>query len=270
MATPRTRYRAVFISDLHLGSVSCNARAIQAFLYQLDCQYLYLVGDIMDMWVSRKKGKWQQEHTNVVRTILGKAKYGTQVYLTPGNHDSEFRRMNGVDFGNIYIDHEFSHETLKGLKLWVIHGDYLDRSVTTLKWLAYLGAWLHEGMSGFNVFWNRIREKVGLKPSDFSSNAKKRVKSFIQYFTNFDDRIAVDAKNGGYDGVVCGHIHKPAFEVHEETGALYINTGDWMTHCTALVEHMDGTLELIKWTELGAAVQPQATSEVEAGSPLSL
>ncbi len=268
MSAAKLQYRAVFISDLHLGSVSCKADAVQLFLKSLDCEQLYLVGDIMDMWVSKKKGKWRQSHTNVVRTILGKAKYGTTVYLTPGNHDSEFRRMNGVDFGNIFIDHEFVHEMLDGRRLWVVHGDYLDRSVTTLKPLAVLGAWLHEGLSGINVFTNRLRENVGKPPSDFSSKAKKRVKSLISYFTNFQDRIMGDTLHQGYNGVVCGHIHKPAFYVEEETGLMYINTGDWMEHCTALVEHLDGRLELIRWADIAASVVGAPSNEGQASLPL--
>ncbi|MCC7102090.1 MAG: metallophosphoesterase [Fimbriimonadaceae bacterium] len=262
----RFQYRAVFISDLHLGSITCNAEAIQTFLVNTDCETLYLVGDIMDMWVSRKKGKWRQEHTDIVSSILSKARQGTDVFLTPGNHDSEFRRLNGIGFGNIHVDHEFCHTTLEGKRLWVIHGDYLDRSVTTLKWLAYLGAWVHEGLGGFNVFWNRWAKRLGRPPSDFSGLAKKRVKDFVQYFTNFDDRITVDAKNAGYDGVVCGHIHKPAFVEHE-TGALYINTGDWMKHCTALVEHLDGRLELVHWADLRATFEGAMTSKPEPSLP---
>lgn len=268
MSEGKARYRAVFVSDIHLGSVSCKSEAIQKFMQQCDCEYLYLVGDIIDMWVSRRKGKWQQSHSNVVRSILGKAKYGTKVYLTPGNHDAEFRRMNGLDFGNIFIDHQFTHTTLQDKKLLVIHGDYLDRSVTTLKPLAVMGAWLHEGMSNVNIVTNKIRTKLGKKPSDFSSNAKKRVKSFIRYFTNFEDRICVDAKNGGFDGVVCGHIHRPAFEINDEAGIMYINTGDWMDHCTAMVEHQDGRLEMLKWCPASESLQRASTSLTSAGREL--
>lgn len=258
MSSPLS-FRAVFISDLHLGSVGCKVDAVQSFLKELQCEELYLVGDIIDMWVSRRKGKWRQAHTNVIRTILGKAKYGTRVFLTPGNHDSEFRRMNGIDLGNLFIDHQFVFETRDGQRFLVVHGDYLDRSVTTLKWLAFVGAWIHEGMTGINLMTNRLRAKVGMKPSDFSSKAKKRVKSVVRYFTNFEDRITTDAKNGGFAGVICGHIHRPAFEVHEETGALYINLGDWIEHCTALVEHWDGRLEMIRWSDWANRAQSAAS-----------
>ena len=201
----------------------------------------------MDMWVSRKKGKWRQEHTDIVSSILSKARQGTDVFLTPGNHDSEFRRLNGIGFGNIHVDHEFCHTTLEGKRLWVIHGDYLDRSVTTLKWLAYLGAWVHEGLGGFNVFWNRWAKRLGRPPSDFSGLAKKRVKDFVQYFTNFDDRITVDAKNAGYDGVVCGHIHHA--EIREFDGVTYYNDGDWVESCTALVEDRHGSISIVDWAD---------------------
>jgi UDP-2,3-diacylglucosamine pyrophosphatase LpxH len=257
MSKPSPSYRAVFISDVHLGSAACKAEAVQAFLLWVDCEQLYLVGDIVDIWVSRKKGKWRQAHTNILRTILDLSENGCRVYVTPGNHDSELRRMNGIDYGNIFIDHQFVHETLDGKRLLVVHGDFFDRSVTTFKGLAILGSWMHEGMTQINHVTNGIRAKLGKKPSDFSSKAKARVKSFIKYFTNFEDRITVDAKNQGYDGVVCGHIHKPAFELHEESGAYYVNSGDWMQNCSAFVEHHDGRLELIYWADIAEQMQPQ-------------
>lgn len=248
MTSPPLRYRAVFISDLHLGSASCDAEAVRAFLRIVQCDKLYLVGDIVDLWVARPKKKWKQEHTNVVRTILGIAKHGTAVFFCPGNHDSEFRRMNGSEFGNIFIEDKFIHTTLEGKRYLVIHGDYFDKSVNQFKIIAVLGAWVHELLTSLNNANNKLREKRGLPLRDFSGGLKKRVKNFISYFTNFDDRIATDAKNQGFDGVICGHIHKPAFTLHE-CGVWYINTGDWMSHCTALVEHLDGRLELIHWRD---------------------
>ncbi len=238
------KFRAVFVSDIHLGSTKCQAEKARAFLHAVQCEKLYLVGDIIDLWVSKRQGKWTQDHTNVIRTILGKSKRGCQVYLTPGNHDSDLRRLNGLEFGNILIEHEFTHETAEGKKYLVVHGDFFDKSVTTLKPLAVVASWAYEGLSNVNKIANKARNASGKDSTDFSGNAKKNMKRAISYFTQFPDRITVDAKNRGFDGVICGHIHRPSFEYHD-CDAWYINIGDWMENCTALVEHFDGRMELI-------------------------
>jgi UDP-2,3-diacylglucosamine pyrophosphatase LpxH len=249
MQQTRLVYRSVFISDLHLGSAGCKTEKIQEFLRNIECEHLYLVGDIIDMWVSIKAGKWRQKHTNIVRTILGKSKYGCMVRYTPGNHDALFRRMNGAEMGNIAVDHSFTHFTADGKKLLVVHGDLFDRSVTSLRPIAWIGTWLYECVTVLTALVNQVREKRGLGASDFSSRIKKRFKQAVQYVTSFEERIVVDAWNQGYDGVVCGHIHRPRIESHEY-GGIYLNTGDWVENCTALVEHTDGRLELVRWDEL--------------------
>jgi UDP-2,3-diacylglucosamine pyrophosphatase LpxH len=245
----RLVYRSVFVSDLHLGSAGCKAEQVQEFLQRVECDYLYLVGDIIDMWVSVKRGKWRQKHTNIVRTILGKSKYGCQVRFTPGNHDALFRRLNGAELGNIAVDHAFTHFTADGKKLLVVHGDLFDKSVTSLRPIAWVATWLYECVTVLTAWFNQYREKRGKAPSDFSSRIKKKFKHAVQYVTSFEERIVVDAWNQGYDGVLCGHIHRPRIESHEY-GGLYLNTGDWVENCTAIVEHPDGRLELVRWDEL--------------------
>lgn len=254
MSTPPLVYRAVFISDLHLGSASADVEAIHEFLHQFTCEDLYLVGDIVDLWVARPKGKWNQASTNVIRSLLGKTKHGCRVKMTPGNHDADFRKLNGSELGNLSIDDRFVHETLDGRRFLVVHGDYCDRSVTSLKLIAVIGAWIHELTTGANNRNNALREKRGLPPKDYSGGLKRLVKKIVGYVTSFQDRICEDADREGFDGVICGHIHQPAFETHE-SGVLYINTGDWMSHCTALVEHTDGRLELIRWKEVRETVE---------------
>ncbi|MCS6775645.1 MAG: UDP-2,3-diacylglucosamine diphosphatase [Chloroherpetonaceae bacterium] len=252
-------YRSVFISDLHLGSAGCKTEQLQAFLHSVECEYLYLVGDVIDMWVAIKRGKWRQKHTNVVRTILGKSKYGCQVRYTPGNHDALVRRLNGSELGNIAIDHSFSHFTADGKKLLIVHGDLFDRSVTSLRPIAWVATWLYECLTVLTEWITQYRAQRGLGPSDFSARVKKKFKHAIQYVTSYEERIVVDAWNQGYDGVVCGHIHRPRIERHEY-GGLYLNTGDWVENCTAIVEHIDGKLELIRWTELQQQLREEALS----------
>lgn len=242
-------YRSVFLSDVHLGTAGCKTAKVQEFLHRVECDHLYLVGDIIDIWVSLRAGKWRQGHTNIIRTVLGKSKRGCIVRYTPGNHDAFLRKINGSDFGNIYIDHSFVHTTADGKKLLVVHGDFFDKSVSSLKPLAWIGTWIFEGMTVLNIWKQKLTGKQIEGPVGSKTSIKKRFKSFVEYFTNFQERITVDAGNQGYDGVVCGHVHKPMI-VSNEQGTLYINTGDWIENCTAIVEHFDGSLELINWDEL--------------------
>lgn len=237
------RFRSVFISDFHLGSVASKVDQLQSFLNLVDAEHLYLVGDVIDLWVSMRKGKWNQSHTNIIRTLLGKSKRGTMIRYTPGNHDAFLRKIQRSEMGNIVIDHEFVHVCADGRRFLVVHGDLFDKSVTAYKPLAWIGTWLYEGMASLDKF----RERVTGKPKKAGGfSIKKRFKGFIEYFTNFEEKIVVDAANQKYDGVICGHIHKPKMVEHE-SGALYINTGDWVENMTALVEHQDGRLELIYW-----------------------
>ena len=249
MFTDRLSYRAVFVSDLHLGSAACHTERIRRFLYHIECEYLYLVGDIVDVWVGAQSWKWKQAHTNVIRTILGKAKGGCQVRYTPGNHDGLCRKLCGAELGNIRIDHSFVHDMADGRRLLVVHGDIYDRTVTAFKPLAWIGAWCYEFLTVTGAWLNAVFGGRGAGSLDLAARAKKSVKSFSEYFGNFQERITVDARRQGFDGVVCGHVHGPLI-AHHECGALYANTGDWVSHCTALVEHWDGRLELVQWDDL--------------------
>ena len=244
----RLRYRAVFVSDVHLGSAGCRVDEFQQFLSAVDCDYLYLVGDIIDLWVVMKAGKWQQAHTDVVRQILSLSKMGVKIYYTPGNHDAFLRRLNGSDFGNIRIDHSVTHVCADGKRLEVVHGDLLDKSV---KWvpIAWAAAWAYESVTVFNGWVNARRKRAGKEQTDFSTILKKRLKKYIGGKTDFEDRLLANALAAGYDGVVCGHIHRPGIQVGDE-GGLYINTGDWVEHGTAVVERDDGKLELVIWDDL--------------------
>jgi UDP-2,3-diacylglucosamine pyrophosphatase LpxH len=246
MDRQRPEYRALFISDLHLGSISCNVGELQAFLHAHNSEQLYLVGDIVDAWVAGGKKKFRQEHANVIRTLLGKAKHGSQIFYCPGNHDALLRRINGSEVGNILIDHEFIHTTLSGDRYLVVHGDLFDKSVTKFTSLAWIGAWMHEFNTSLTQSINQRREKKDRKPINFANNMKRLVKRAVKNLTNFDDSLLAAAESQGLQGVICGHTHRPAMMVGAN-GGVYYNCGDWMEHCTALVENWDGTFQLMKW-----------------------
>lgn len=254
MRTPPLRYRAVFASDFHLGAAGCKADAIQSFLESVECEYLYLMGDIVDLWVSGKASRWRQKHTNVLRVVLSKSENGCKVFYTPGNHDALLRKMNGAALGNIVFEHSFAHYAADGKKLLVVHGDLYDKSVTSLKPLAWAAAWGYELLTLFANWRDSLRPNAPQSAKGGAGRVKQKFKRLIQRLTSFEERIVADAKSKGYDGVVCGHIHKPKMELREN-GVVYINVGDWVEHSTAVVEHWDGSLELIDWETLSKEIE---------------
>jgi UDP-2,3-diacylglucosamine pyrophosphatase LpxH len=243
----RTYVRSIFISDIHLGTVGCQAHALLDFLRVTRCDYLYLVGDIVDGWQLRRRWFWPQAHNDVVQKILRAARKGTQVVFVPGNHDEFARRYDGHEFGGIVVMNDCVHVTADGKKLWVTHGDLFDGVIQCAKWLAYVGDHAYEFTLRLNRALNILRARMGLPYWSLSQYLKHKVKRAVNYVSDFEDAVAREAKRQGLHGVVCGHIHRA--EMREIDGILYCNDGDWVESLTALVEHEDGRLELVNWSE---------------------
>lgn len=81
------RYRAIWLSDIHLGTRGCKAGFLLDFIRHNDADFTYLLGDIIDGWRLRKNGYWPRQHIDVVQKILRKARKGARVVYVPGNHD---------------------------------------------------------------------------------------------------------------------------------------------------------------------------------------
>lgn len=244
----KIKVRSVWISDIHLGFRGCSADFLLDFLHSVECDYLYLVGDIIDVWEMKKKMFWPQAHNNVIRTLLGKAKHNTKVVFVPGNHDEIFRDYDGAVFGNVEIKNEVIHTTADNKKLLILHGDQFDSVVKISPMLAKVGSRLYEYLLRANRWVNFIRRKLGFSYWSLAAFLKHRVKNAVQYISNFEEAVAHEAARQGVDGVVCGHIHRA--EIARHHGIDYFNCGDWVESCTALVEHPDGTMEILNWTEL--------------------
>jgi len=240
-------YRAVFISDLHLGTPGCQAEALLDFLKSHTSDTLYLVGDIVDGWQLRRKWYWPQAHNDVVQKLLRRVRKGSRVVYIPGNHDEFARDFVEHHFGGIEVLEEATHTLLDGRKLWLIHGDYFDAVVQYAKWLAYVGDSLYELTLRLNRHFNKLRAKFGLRYWSLSAYLKGKVKKALNFVTDFENAVANEALKRGYQGVVCGHIHRA--EIRMINGVLYCNDGDWVESRSALVEHMDGHLELIFWDQ---------------------
>ena len=223
--------------------------ALLDFLRTHPSDTLYLVGDIVDGWKLRRKWYWPQSHNDVVQKLLRRARKGCRIVFIPGNHDEFARQFAGQQFGGIEVALEAVHVTAQGQRLWVIHGDYFDAVVQCARWLAYLGDNLYEFTLKLNRHLNLLRGRLGLPYWSLSAYLKHKVKTALNYVTDFEEAVAREARARGHDGVVCGHIHRA--EIRSIGGTLYCNDGDWVESRTALVEHMDGRLELLHWTSTG-------------------
>jgi UDP-2,3-diacylglucosamine pyrophosphatase LpxH len=259
-----TAYRAVFISDIHLGARGCQAELLLDFLRHMTCEHLYLVGDIVDGWRMKGGWCWPQSHNDVVQKILRLARKGAKITYIPGNHDDRVRDFCGVHFGGVVVARDAIHTTIDGRRFLVLHGDEFDAAVRLAPWVAFAGDFAYRVVLRLNTLLNRIRRRLGLGYWSLSAFLKLRVKNALQFIDNFETAVAAEARRRGVDGVICGHIHKA--EMRVIGGALYINDGDWVESCTALVEHFDGRLQILPWAEVRSWSMIERARRVEIAS----
>jgi UDP-2,3-diacylglucosamine pyrophosphatase LpxH len=253
------RYRAAWISDMHLGTRGCNASAVLNFLRETDFDTLYIVGDLIDIWSLRRAIYWPQAHNDVIQKILRKARKGTRVIYIPGNHDELVTSFCG-SYGNIDIKENAIHVTASGERILIIHGHELDVVVSgsgRMRWLAFAGDLGYQFLLSLNPLINFIRRRFGLGYWSLSASAKRTVKDAVSFIGKFEAAVAHYAERYRVDAVLCGHIHSAA--IREFGRVAYYNCGDWVESCTALVEGDDGMISLINYHSLatsGIAVTP--------------
>ena len=238
------RVRAAWISDVHLGTRGAQASALLEFLRDYECETLYVVGDLIDIWQLRRGIYWPQLHNDVVQKILRKARKGTRVIYVPGNHDEMVSQFEGR-YGNIEIAPRVLHETADGRRLLVIHGHELDTVVQNVKWLAFLGDAGYQFLLSLNPAINFFRRRFGLGYWSLSAYAKKRVKDAVSFIGRFEEEIVRYATPDKVDAVLCGHIHSAA--IRQIGPITYYNCGDWVETCSALVEQPNGEMKLVNY-----------------------
>jgi UDP-2,3-diacylglucosamine pyrophosphatase LpxH len=241
------QYKSVFISDVHLGARMSQADTLLEFLKTFECENLFLVGDIVDGWALSKSFYWPQKHNDVIQKILRRARKGENIIYLPGNHDEFLRSFGEHDFGNIRLVDNYVYTGINGKKYLVIHGDQFDAVIKKMKWLALLGSWMYDFMIRINVLVSSIRKILNLPYWSLSAWAKYKVKSAVNFIGDFETNLTDYAKAKEADGIICGHIHHA--NMRDINGMHYINCGDWVESLTAVVEHMDGTWELIRWNK---------------------
>jgi UDP-2,3-diacylglucosamine pyrophosphatase LpxH len=252
--SPGLRHRTIFISDVHLGTRGCKAELLADFLARNSCETLYLVGDIIDGWQLQRRWYWNQAQTRVVHEILRKADDGTRVIYIPGNHDAFLRRYCGRTVAGIEIAREAIHQTADGKRLLVLHGDQFDGVIGFAKWLAHAGDRAYCLALALNDRLHAIRSRLGLPYWSLSAYLKRAVKNAVEYVSRFEDVVARAAMPKGVDGVLCGHIHHA--EIRQIGPVLYLNDGDWVESCTAVVEDARGSLEILRWATFTPASDP--------------
>lgn len=244
--------RAIFLSDIHLGTRGCQAERLLEFLRHYDSAYLYLVGDIIDFWSMSRSIHWTSVQNTVVQKVLRRARKGTRVILVPGNHDEALREYVGITFGDIRLEHEWVHETADGRRFLLLHGDEYDQVTRHHRWVAVLGDVAYNTLVRLNGWLSWIRRRLGISGYwSLAGYAKRKVKTAVNFIFDFEDSVMHGARERGVDGVICGHIHWAA--IREVDGLTYINCGDWVDSCTAIVEHLDGRLELVEWRSAPAS-----------------
>jgi UDP-2,3-diacylglucosamine pyrophosphatase LpxH len=257
--------RTLFLSDVHLGTKGCQPELLLDFLKHCEADTIYLVGDIVDGWRLKSGWYWPQLHNDVVQKLLRKVRKGVRIVYVPGNHDEFLRDFAGSTFGGIEIVEEAVHETADGRRVLVFHGDKFDVVVSHVRWLAYLGDSAYEAAIWLSSRISRVRRRMGLPYWSFSAWGKQKVKRAVNFIGDFENAVAAEAARHGADVVLCGHIHHP---VMKRIGMVdYVNTGDWVESCSAVVEHFDGRLELLSWTAPLAVPSPDRTS---ADTPIAV
>ena len=240
-------YRSIFISDTHLGLRAARTEYLLDFLKHVECEHLFLVGDIFDVWKLRSGWYWPSINNEVIRLILEMARRNTRVTYIPGNHDELFREYQAFHFSGIDVRREAIHQTGDGRRFLVMHGDEFDCVVMSNKWLAHLGSGAYDLLLWLNRWFNFVRRKLGFGYWSLSAYLKNQVKEAVKYIGNYEQAVIHAAHERQMDGVICGHIHHAV--ISDLDGITYANCGDWVESCTALAENADGSLQLIRWAD---------------------
>jgi UDP-2,3-diacylglucosamine pyrophosphatase LpxH len=269
MSEPPTRVRAIFLSDVHLGTRGCQAERLLDFLKTHESEYLFLLGDIVDFWAMRRGVHWSPMQNTVIQKVLRRARHGEKVFLIPGNHDEALREHTGTAFGGVTVVNDYVHMAADGRRYLLIHGDEFDQVTRHHRWVALLGDVGYNALVRINGWLSWWRRRLNI-PGYWSlaGYAKRKVKTAVSFIFDFEDSVIHAVRERGLDGVICGHIHWAS--VREVGDITYINCGDWVDSCSAVVEHLDGRIELVRHgipaqfvcvTESPATVSPRLHGE---------
>jgi UDP-2,3-diacylglucosamine pyrophosphatase LpxH len=261
--------RSIFLSDIHLGTRGCQADSLLAFLRNYDSEYIFLLGDIIDFWAMNRGVHWNTAQNTFVQKLLRRARKGVKIVYVPGNHDEALREHCGISLGDIELRHEYIHTGLNGKRYLLIHGDEYDQVTRHHRWVAILGDVAYNTLVRLNGWLSRVRCRLGISGYwSLAGYAKRKVKTAVSFIFDFEDSVVRGMREKGVDGIICGHIHAAA--IKQIQGVTYINCGDWVDSCTAIVEHFDGQMELVEWREKAEeyALSPSIPDPDESPVPI--
>src|ERR1700722_663520 len=241
----RTRARTLFLSDIHLGFRHARACELNEFLAGGEGETIVLVGGIVDPRGPARRAYWSTEHTQVVRPLLARQRAGVRLIYIPGNHDASLAMLAQMLRGQFEVHREWVHRTAAGARLLVLHGDQFDGEGHCAPWLQQLGDFMHGTTVGASHWINNVRRRLGKPYWPLTEHLKLSLGVSARYILKFEEHAAAHARAEGYDGVVCGHIHRA--NLRHIAGTLYANTGDWVESCSALTESASGELALLRW-----------------------
>jgi len=247
--------RSVWISDVHLGSTHCKAEQLLELLSRIECQTLFLVGDIVDIWAMTKRVHWPESHTKVLRKLFEIAQGSTEVVYVPGNHDANFREFSGSKFDNIRVCESVIYETKTGKRMLVIHGDELDYAVRYSRLNRYIGNVAYELLMWVDRRVNKVRQMLGMRYWSLAKWVKVNVSQAENAIRAYQRAAVLLAKDKGFDGIICGHLHYPLIQQFDNV--TYCNDGDWVENCTALLEDYAGNFQLLNCADLAPASRLQ-------------
>lgn len=249
--------RSIFLSDIHLGTKACQAQHLLEFIKEYSSEHIFLLGDIVDLWAMNRGGvHWSPAQNTFVQKMLRRARHGEKVIFIPGNHDEAIREYVGVSFGDIMVEHDYIHTAADGRRYLLLHGDEFDQVTRHHKWIALLGDKAYDFLVNLNIHLSWLRRTLKI-PGYWSlaGYAKRKVKTAVNFIFSFEDSVIRHVRDLGLDGAICGHIHWPM--IKEIDGLQYLNCGDWVDSCTAIVEHLDGRMELVLRSNIAKASAPQ-------------
>ena len=240
--------RTLLVSDVHLGCKHARTDAFLEFFQSYLPERLYLVGDFFDAWKINSGWHWPEHCDGIVSHLVALVNQGTEVLYTPGNHDSFLRRSSfrsflPASFPDVRIADEFVFETVNGWRFLVTHGDLFDFFETKAQWVSKGSSWFYDSCLSLNRWIQRRFLHADRNPYAACALIKGRVKRGVKFISRYEHKIMRHALEKECDGVICGHIHTPT--IKQSDSVLYCNTGDWVENCTGLVEHCDGTMELV-------------------------
>jgi UDP-2,3-diacylglucosamine pyrophosphatase LpxH len=243
----KMRFRSVWISDIHLGTKHAQVDALLEFLRRCDCRYLYLVGDFIDGWQLRSKWYWEDSYNVLIQKLLRKSRKETQVIYITGNHDECLEQFVNMNFGSVLLAREVIHTAADGKRYLVLHGHQFDGLTHFNRLLDRVGTRLYDWILDFNLYFNRIRRSLGFGYWSLAAFLKYKAKAAMKYVNDYEEAIIQMARKQNVAGVICGHVHRA--EIRDTGDVIYMNSGDWVESCTALVEDFEGNIRLMHFHE---------------------